>query len=289
MSFPKNIARFKPTPAVLDLGRPERIFHGSATTAAVIKAVMLLLGLVCIAGTLGAAIGFFMYAPAELRNDARTLGLLGVGAALLVAVGGMFVYGAYWLPRASCYLIYPDGMAFTQGKGWDMLAWEDVAEFRPSTHSHYPHLLMLDGSKVQLHESASYINTLHEVIQDRLLETRADHGIPLEAVDEQPAEPHAADPKPKEEPESPVGLVFGGVLLVAAAAWFYLHLKGLEDAGGGEFTSHWIVVLAYLIGGKVVAAGLILLVGLGLIVKGLLLQGEQEQKEEPARKKSGQA
>jgi hypothetical protein len=267
MSFPKSIARYKPTQDILDLGRPDRVFCGSSRIAAVIKYILVFIGMACIASTMGTVIGFFVFAPPAIHSNDGALGLLVFGAALLLIVGGLVVASAYWLLRPSCYLIYPDGMAFTQGKGWIMLAWEDVKAFRPSRDD--PHLLMKDGSKIEIHESAPYVGDLHELILDRLVETCASHGIAFGTADELP-DPLHAEPLSNEEPRSPVGMAFGGTLLVIAAAWFYL-----EDAGGA-ISKDWLDV----IGGKAVAAGLILVAGLGLIITGFfeLAKGQRVRK-----------
>lgn len=286
--FP-DYSRFRPTRAVEDLGRPDRVFCCNAVMSAVFKG-MVVVGLVVFGLGVGVIAGFFLTAPPHIQNQRGYLVGVIAGGSAAAALGGLIFYYGLRRFRSSCYLIFHDGLAFTQGKGWQMLAWEDVQEFRPRKPGHPPHLLMKDGRQIGIYESASYLQELHAEIQDRLFESRAGRGIGLDdSVHEEDdllsmpaAKPESSEP----EGSSHWGLMIGGVLLLLVGAGVYLYLEGLEKSGF-EFRTNWIIVFAYKIGGKAVSAGLIAAVGLCVFLCGFVKMAQQARIQAQGKKKWG--
>lgn len=264
-----DLAPHRPTPEVLALGEPERIFADPRWLANACRAVCALFGATLALGAAALAVYFWLLGPDELRGKvphvaiALASGALGVGGVALVLAG--------WLTgHPSVYLIFAGALAMKRRGTWQVVPWCEVKAVHPLTLRAFPHLELRDGTKVPLGANGSFFadelfREVRRAVESPLLFAPCGRP-PVNVAEPLPVPPPEGGKSAGED--SPWGLLIAGALLMLGAAWFYLHLQQLE-AEGGDMRIHWMIAVAYNLGGKLAAAGLLGAVGLGLLIGGL--------------------
>jgi hypothetical protein len=278
----EKLAPFHPTPEVLALGEPERVFAESPAVANLCRWAAQLLGGGLVLAAPGAIGWFWLLAPAELNGTpAAQLGFSLI-AAVGATMGALLLASAFFYGHASAYALFGDALAISQRGAWKVLPWCDVKAFHPLTLRAFPHLELRDGTKVPLnaHGSAFAEELYREIkrnVESPFTISRVERAS--SAPEPEPAEATAA----KGKEDSPWGMLIVGVLSLLGAAWLFAQLEGLEQTGG-EMRIHWAIAIAYNLGGKWGAAGLVGVVGIGLLLGGLngLINGGK--RPEPGRR-----
>jgi hypothetical protein len=264
----QKLAPFHPPPEVLALGTPEQVFAESTAGARVCRWAALTLGSALLLAGAGLAAWFWLLSPAELRaTEGAQIGL-SIAAATAAGLGALFVVSGWFYGQPSAYALYDGALALCRRGKWAVLPWCDVKALHPLTLRAFPHLELRDGTKVPLGADGSFFaeelyREVRRNVESPFTISRAE--APAPAPEEKAAEPAAEG---QEQPSSPWGMLVGGVGLVLAAAWFFNYLQGVETTGG-EIRAHWAIALAYSLGGKWGAAGLVGAIGAGLLISGL--------------------
>jgi hypothetical protein len=304
MQLPDELARFQPPAEVQDLGPPDQVFCDSARMVAIYRYGTLITGLVLL----------FLGFPLVLGKSPGAI----VGGCVVAVLAALIIRWGWRRSRPWCYLIYPDGMAYFTGKSWEMLGWEDVVEFHSVGQSHGPYLMMLDGSQVHLHRAAWFHAELHERIAFCLMEARSQPGGDPETEGAVRATVHVLETRAqledgshqaedvlrsalkaaptsgrmriirktkKKREELPLETMMIGGLILIGSAYFYYYLNHLEKTVHDP-SSNWLIMLANMLGGKVMVAALIALVALAVMASAFKIAkftGENDQGEKPRR------
>jgi hypothetical protein len=268
-----ELARLNLPDDIRALGEPELVFRSANKEESFPQWAKYAVSITLILGSL-AFIGLVLAAAATVPHVRQRTGVLAamIGVPALAAAFGVFLLRfAMNGAGGALFLIYKDGLAFHRGMGWRTVGWAEVERYDPNGNMSYPILVLWDGSSVFLYDTEGRASS--EVLQEIRYRVAQYHRDNPEAVAEARAAVAAAkvaeaEAEAEAEKPSPVGQLIGGLVLLGLAVVFFYYLDQAE-AKGGSVKMNVFVALAYKVGGKWVAAGLVAAVGVGVLANGL--------------------
>jgi hypothetical protein len=281
----QKLMALSPPPEVLALGQPEHVFVGSAVTTAVKKWGGTLLMLALMAMFAGIGVAFRLTAPEHLQNNVGIAAVAYGLSGFFVILSGLMIGMLWHSSHTSAYALFPQALALSRDGAWSVVPWHEVASFEGQTLRHYPHLRLRDGRKVPLQEGSLFANALYREVRLRVDQAHGQSTPAAKTADPTPTSV-AASVAAAPAKESPWGIFICGIVLCVMTVAAYNFVDRME-AEGGSMRVHWILAIAYNIGGKWGLTAVCALVALGTTLGGMvrILNASSNQERQSAEQR----